>query len=393
MTERPHISALMVVRNEADILPINLLHHFSAGIDHVFAVDNGSSDETPDILEQFAREGRLTWRRDTGTYRQSALTTELARHAHQQGADWVIPIDADEFWHAPDGSLAEILSESQAGALLVDVINFVQRRDQQRAGPDCLLYATRRAPIPIGPLEAIRDHVENREYGFVEMKYQPKYVSRASAAIEIDIGNHHVHAVDGAAHEPTDRILCLHVPLRSRETLEAKVEHGERLAALGLDPMLGWHVLRWSRLRADELDAEWRANSYDGNHLDVFGRAHPLVFDPSLRDLVRPWIDGEGVASACGQDGTGHTEIEELKRTIQRQLQAALRVESRVREELAATHARIGELQQELFQKVGEANVVIRDLQVQMHTKIKQANEVIDLLQARLASESPPREE
>lgn len=390
MTAAPRVCALMVVRNEADILPINLEHHFSIGIEHVLAIDNGSSDETPDILEQFAREGRLTWRRDAGAYRQSALTTELARAAVRRGAQWVLPIDADEFWSAPGGSLPAILGECQAGALSVEVINFVQRRDQQRQRPEALLFATRRAPIPIGPLEAVRDLVENGDHAFVEVKYPPKHVSRASPGIEIGIGNHQVSTADGARPEATDRIVCLHVPLRSRETLEGKVEHGARLAALGLDPAQGWHVLRWRRLRAGgALDGEWCANSYEGTVLDVRGRPRSLVFDPALRDLVRPWVDRYSPAGAGRDPGIDWAEVDELKLTVQRGLLAALRVESGVREELAAAHARLAALQEELFQKVGDANTVIRDLQTEMHRKIKDANEVIDMLQARLASEPP----
>ena len=33
--------------------------------------------------------------------------TELAREAFEEGADWVVPVDADEFWHAPGGDLTK----------------------------------------------------------------------------------------------------------------------------------------------------------------------------------------------------------------------------------------------------------------------------------------------
>jgi len=385
MTVRPRICALMVVRNEADILPVNLRHHLSTGIEHVFAVDNGSADETPDVLEQFAREGLVTWRRDEGGYQQAALTTRLAHEARRHGADWVVPIDADEFWHAPGGSLSDVLASTPAGSLLVEVINFVQRRDQLTARPAVLLTATRRAAIPIGPLEAVRDRVERGDCGFVEMKYQPKHVSRTSAALEIAIGDHHVSGVAGPV-APTDRIVCFHLPLRSRQTLTEKVEHGERLAAQHFDPVQGWHVLRWRRLHAEgELDREWRANSYEGDSLDVFGRPHSLVFDPALRDLVRPSMAPEYRAESTDES---RRELDDLKATIQRQLQAALHLESGVRTELAAAQARIAELQHELFEKVSEANRVIHDLQAEMHTKIQDANEIIATLHAQLAPDT-----
>ena len=88
---------VMMVRNEADVLAINLRHHFGQGIDEFLIVDNGSSDGTDRILESFAEDGRLRWVRDSGPYNQSGITTDLAREAGSLGADWVVPIDADEF--------------------------------------------------------------------------------------------------------------------------------------------------------------------------------------------------------------------------------------------------------------------------------------------------------
>ncbi len=48
------IFGVMMVRNEADILRINLLYHLASGIDQVLVVDNGSTDGTAAILEGFA---------------------------------------------------------------------------------------------------------------------------------------------------------------------------------------------------------------------------------------------------------------------------------------------------------------------------------------------------
>ena len=50
----------MIVRNEDDILQSVLVHHFSQGVDHVLAIDDESSDRSPDILRSFERSGLLT---------------------------------------------------------------------------------------------------------------------------------------------------------------------------------------------------------------------------------------------------------------------------------------------------------------------------------------------
>ena len=89
------IFGLMMVRNEADILRVNLLHHLAAGIDRFLVVDNGSSDGSDQILREMSRDGRVSWTRDDGRYRQAEITTGLAHEARSAGADWVIPIDVD----------------------------------------------------------------------------------------------------------------------------------------------------------------------------------------------------------------------------------------------------------------------------------------------------------
>src|SRR5262249_47821193 len=92
------VAGLMLVRNEADILAINLRHHLRI-VDQLFVIDNGSSDDTPSILRRFARRfPQLRWTTDDGPYLQSKLLTRLAHDARVAGAHWVLPIDADEFW-------------------------------------------------------------------------------------------------------------------------------------------------------------------------------------------------------------------------------------------------------------------------------------------------------
>ena len=49
-----NIFAVMMVRNEADIIRVNILHHLAQGVDHFLVVDNGSSDETVEILTRLA---------------------------------------------------------------------------------------------------------------------------------------------------------------------------------------------------------------------------------------------------------------------------------------------------------------------------------------------------
>jgi glycosyltransferase involved in cell wall biosynthesis len=287
------IFAVMMVRNERDILPVNLRYHLESGIDHILVADNGSTDGTAGILEEFAATNRVHVFSRPGPFHQAETTTELAREAFLRGARWVLPIDADEFWHVPGGRLRDVLDAARdTGALEVDVVNFVQRREQEALDARGLLTMTRRVPTPIGAAGEAADLVESGRIAFVEIRYPPKYVSRACVALQIGQGNHHVSGTDGPITK-CDAIVCLHAPLRARDALAiGKVEQGRRIEEVNHYLRQAWHVRRWRRL-ADEgaIDAEWAANSYRDDCLDVSGERHLLTIDTTLRDVVAPWIE------------------------------------------------------------------------------------------------------
>jgi Predicted glycosyltransferases len=425
------IVGLMLVRNEADILRVNLQYHLSSGIDRFLVVDNGSSDGTDRVLEELARDRRVRWTRDSGPYRQAEITTELAREAFRGGADWVIPIDADEFWHARDGDLRGVLERTPAGALRVQVINFVQRRDQLRATPDALIHMTRRTPLPIGRLEQVRELVESEEFAYVEMTYQPKWISRTGREIEIAMGDHAVNGIPGVQTD-SDEILCLHAPLRARSALEAKAKEGGRFLQLGLGPEQWWQARRWNRLANNgALETEWRANSYVDDHLDVSGRPHRLVFDPALRDLVLPWIEETGprrpaivrasekrkartLRGERSRSEISRREYEALQRTIQDELiahreqidqvvntfdaqlqerdqavydlQAALDTRIKERDDL------IRQLQSELLTKVGDRDKTILGLQLELREKVGERDQLVRNLQSELKTKAEDRD-
>jgi hypothetical protein len=285
---------LYLVRNEADIIRTNILHHLALGVDRVLVIDNGSTDDTGPILDELAKGGRVQWSRVDGSFRQAALATELTHEAFLQGADWVIPIDADEFWWSPRGDLKAVLAGSSAGALQVRVVNFIQRREQSRATADALLHMTRRAPVGIGPIRRVQELVEARQIAFVEIEYQGKWISRASLALEIGQGDHAIDGVRGPL-ETTNEIVCLHAPLRARSVLESKADARRPLEEV--EEYLGpaWHIKRWRTLaQEDALDQEWIANSYADDSLDVYGVRHRVVVDTTLRDVVQPWIGRGG---------------------------------------------------------------------------------------------------
>ena len=93
-----NVVGLYLLRNEADIIETNLRHHFASVIDEAIVIDNGSTDGTIELVSELAEDLPIRLASEVGPMYQSDRVTRMARLAVMQGADWVLPIDADEFW-------------------------------------------------------------------------------------------------------------------------------------------------------------------------------------------------------------------------------------------------------------------------------------------------------
>jgi len=107
--------AVSIVRNEADIIEA-FVRHTLAWVDHHLVFDHDSTDGTREILGALQREGLpLTlFTDDAPGHLQQARSNHLMRLAvSAHGADWVLPLDADEILTGPDRAALE---QSLAGA-------------------------------------------------------------------------------------------------------------------------------------------------------------------------------------------------------------------------------------------------------------------------------------
>ena len=185
------VVGVYLVRNEVDVIETNLLHHFAEVIDEAIVMDNGSTDGTLEILADLAQDMPIQLASEVGHFYQAERVTRMARLAALQGADWVLPIDGDEFWVA-SGSFRDVLAEApdDVTALFAEVVNFVQRRDVLVARPGCLETMTMRTARPLGPPEESSRLVRDGDAGWVEIMYTPKSVHRASPLVSVASGNH-----------------------------------------------------------------------------------------------------------------------------------------------------------------------------------------------------------
>lgn len=92
------IACIAMIRNEVDILPA-FLGHVAHLFDFALLVDHHSEDGSSDLLDRASADwpGLHVWRLTAPGHWQSAVMTALAQEAFRRGADWVVPLDADEF--------------------------------------------------------------------------------------------------------------------------------------------------------------------------------------------------------------------------------------------------------------------------------------------------------
>lgn len=94
------------VKNEGDIIEA-FIRHSICHLDKLIVIDHASNDRTSTILDCLITEGMpLEVHRSDAFETQGDALTRLMRQAFSRdGADWVIPLDADEFLETEDGSL------------------------------------------------------------------------------------------------------------------------------------------------------------------------------------------------------------------------------------------------------------------------------------------------
>jgi len=110
-----HLKAPSVPRSpsQENTIAHTVQHLARQGIDAFLIADNGSTDGTADVLRSLAKEHCVHVLTDSlQDYLQGTKMTILAELARRQGADWIVPFDADELWFAGEGTVADFLRSS-----------------------------------------------------------------------------------------------------------------------------------------------------------------------------------------------------------------------------------------------------------------------------------------
>jgi hypothetical protein len=152
----------------------------------------------------------------------------LCDFARGAGADWIVPFDADEFWFASMGSLADFLRGCKAHVVRAHMHN---------------LFPV--ANITLGEGPWLLETAPHR---------RTKCAFRSHRYAQLSEGNHNVRRPGW----PTTGLRILHVPWRSYDQFRRKAIQGlESLSHMSLAPTVGEHWRHLGSLSEEAAQEAW----------------------------------------------------------------------------------------------------------------------------------------
>lgn len=294
----------LLVRNEADVIEGNLRYHLDHGVDHIVAIDNGSSDGTTEILEEYAKKGVVHLLHESSRiFQQRAWVNKMGALAYSRhAADIIFHADADELWHPASGSLkTELCAYRSVDVLSVPVRNLlVANKSGEECFPADVIYEVTN-PI-VKPVTKVMDEVNWRSFLLYRYPNKVIYTTR-QGYLEVVQGNHDVLPKywQNYTKQPSCDIEVLHFPVRGFDQFCRKIiNNGEGLENLeqcfGSKPIHAWHVKRWYALyKSGRLEEEYERLLNLDSYVDQ-GILSPL--SPMKRQVLKYF---DGFADALAQ--------------------------------------------------------------------------------------------
>lgn len=257
------VIGISMVKNEADIIETTL-RHMAAQVDRLIVADNCSTDGTRDLLSDLTRDLPLTVVDDPEPgYYQAAKMTALGQRALAEGAEWVVPFDADEIWYSGFGTLAELLGDVASDVTAVEARLYYHL---------CTGADDPREPDPV------------RRMGWRKRDSLglPKVAARAAADLTIEQGNHAVRYGGGVPYVASDFFVIRHFPYRSAEHFVAKARQGAAAyAATDLPEEQGAHWRGYGRILAEQGEGALAAVFAEHFYVEDPESNPTMIYDPA----------------------------------------------------------------------------------------------------------------
>ena len=253
----------LLARNEEGIIEECIKFHLSQGVDFIIATDNGSTDTTRDVFLKYQKLGVLHLIDEPEhNYQQSKWVDRMIKVAKKQyKADWIINVDADEFWFSAQGNIKLSLPDPRkSNVVFVSVIQV-------------------NAIDPVGD----KFQVPRDVCGIVSPNF--KCLHTAKGYKNNVMGNHNVKMMpfQRRASSTTDMII-FHFHMRSFKHYEQKViisfkalsNNGGRKITAGSHMVESYKLYEQGKLR-EFYDKEMVANSDSSQYIKSDNRLYDYI--------------------------------------------------------------------------------------------------------------------
>lgn len=218
---------MLGVKDEVELIAASMAHLRRIGVDHIAVADYGSTDGTLDVLTDELAHGdvSLTHVDPDRVVDYATASAHDLQLAQATGADWVILLDADEFWIPASGSLRTCAALGLADVVSVDRFNVA-------VTPQHLLMPLDLTPAHYGSLQLLtrrvpdfKAFVEAHPFEpFVTVVPGPKVVARRAVMRGVTPGGHDVlHDPHAARRAVAHDLIVAHVAFSSLRRFERKV--------------------------------------------------------------------------------------------------------------------------------------------------------------------------